>query len=60
MAMTLLIASDSQISIASITDKTELSRRTVDKVIATMKGKGIFTRDGAKNNATWVMNPTKK
>ena len=56
MAVIRLIASDSKISIASITAKTGLSRRTVDRVIAALKDKGIVTRDGAKNNATWLIN----
>lgn len=56
MAVIRLIASDSKISIASITAKTGLSRRTVDRVIAALKDKGIVTREGAKNNATWLIN----
>lgn len=56
MAVIRLIASDSKISIATITAKTGLSRRTVDRVIAALKDKGIITREGAKNNATWVIN----
>lgn len=56
MAVIRLIASDSKISIATITAKTGLSRRTVDRVIAALKDKGIITREGAKNNATWLIN----
>lgn len=56
MAVMRLISSDSKISIASITTKTGLSRRTVDRVIAALKDKGILTREGAKNNATRVIN----
>lgn len=52
MAVIRLITSDSKISIAAITAKTGLSRRTVDRVIATLKDKGILIREGAKNNAT--------
>lgn len=59
MAVIRLILSDSKISIASITDKTQLSRRTIDRVIAALKEKGILIREGAKNNATWVINPIK-
>ena len=55
MAVVRLIASDSKISIASITTKTGLSRRTVDRVIAALKEKGILSRDGAKNIATWIV-----
>lgn len=56
MTVIRLIASDSKISIASITAKTGLSRRTVDRVISALKDKGILTREGAKNNATWLIN----
>ena len=54
MAVIRLITTDPKISIASITAKTGLSRRTVDRIIATLKEKGLLTRQGAKNNATWV------
>ena len=50
-----LITTDPKISIASITNKTGLSRRTVDRIIVSLKEKGILIRDGAKNNATWVI-----
>ena len=56
VAVIRLIAFDSKISIASITAKTGLSRRTVDRGIAALKDKGIVTREGAKNNATWLIN----
>ena len=55
MAVIRLITTDPKISIASITAKTGLSRRTVDRIIASLKEKGLLTRQGAKNNATWVM-----
>ena len=45
-----LITTDPKISIASITNKTELSRRTVDRIIATLKEKNLLTRQGSKNN----------
>ncbi len=54
MAVISLITTDPKISIASITTKTGLSRRTVDRIIATLKEKSLLTRQGAKNNATWV------
>ena len=56
VAVIQLIMADSKISIASITTKTGLSRRTVDRVIATLKDKEILRREGAKNNATWIIN----
>ena len=55
VAVAKLITADPKISIASITAKTGLSRRTVDRIIATLKEKGLLTRQGAKNNATWVI-----
>ena len=54
MAVIRLITTDPKISIASITTKTGLSRRTVDRIISTLKEKGLLTRQGAKNNATWI------
>lgn len=60
MAVIRLIASDTKISIAFITTKTGLSRRTVDRIIAALKAKGILTRVGAKNNATWIISSLKK
>ena len=53
MAVVRLITADPKISIASITTKTGLSRRTIDRTLAILKEKGILTREGAKNNATW-------
>ena len=49
-----LITTDPKISIASITTKTGLSRRTVDRIIISLKEKSKLIREGAKNNATWV------
>ncbi len=48
-----LITTDPNISIAAITTKTGLSRRTIGRTIATLKEKGILTREGTKCNATW-------
>lgn len=55
MAVIRLIDKDPKISIASITAKTGLSRRTVDRTIAALKEKGLVARTGAKNNATWAI-----
>ena len=55
-----LITTDPKISIASITTKTGLSRRTVDRIISTLKEKGLLTRQGARNNATWKLNSFKQ
>ncbi len=60
IAVIRLIVSDSKISITSITTKTGLSRRTIDRVIAALKNKVILTKEDAKNNVTWVINSTKK
>ena len=43
MAVVRLITADTKISIANITTKTELSRRTTDLTISTLKGKGLLT-----------------
>lgn len=56
MAVIRLIDKDPKLSIASITAKTGLSRRTIDRTIAALKEKGIVARTGAKNNATWIIN----
>jgi len=55
MAIIKIIISDPQISIASLTTKTGLSRRTIDRTIATLKEKGLLTREGAKNDVTWIV-----
>ena len=59
MAVVRLIKEDPKISIASMTTKTGLSRRTIDRIITTLKDKGLLTRQGAKNNATWKLNSFK-
>ncbi len=59
MAVIQLIITDPKISIEAITAKTGLSRRTIDRTIAVLKGKGLLTREGAKNNATWKITTIK-
>ncbi|MCI9043349.1 MAG: HTH domain-containing protein [Muribaculaceae bacterium] len=44
------------ISIAAIATQTGLSKRIVDRAIASLKEKAILSRIEAKNNATWVIN----
>ena len=56
MAVIKTIQDSPQISIAAIATKTKLSKRTVDRVIASLKEKAILSRIGAKNNATWIIN----
>lgn len=58
MGVVKLIINNPKISIANITAKTGLSRRTIDRVIASLKERAILYRIGAKNNATWVINNT--
>ena len=51
MAVIKMIQENPQISIAAIATKTGLSKRTVDRAIASLKEKAILSRIGAKNNA---------
>ncbi|MCI9054351.1 MAG: HTH domain-containing protein [Muribaculaceae bacterium] len=60
MAVIRLIMNDPQISIANIATKTGLSKRTVDRTIASLKDKAILSRIGAKNKATWILNNTQR
>lgn len=55
MAVTRTIQENPQISIAAIAIKTGLSKRTVDRAIASLKEKAILSRIGAKNNAIWII-----
>jgi len=56
MAVVRMVQENPQISIAAIATKTGLSKRTVDRAIASLKEKAILSRIGAKNNATWIIN----
>jgi len=58
MSVIKTIQENSQSSIAAIATKTGLSKRTVDRAIASLKEKAILSRIGAKNNATWIINST--
>lgn len=51
-----IIKEDSGISIPGISKKSGLSRRTVDRIIASLKAKNILEREGAKNNSRWKIN----
>ncbi len=55
MAVVRQIQDNPNISIAAIAANTRLSRSTIDRIIRTLKEKGLLTRTGAKNNATWVV-----
>jgi predicted HTH transcriptional regulator len=56
MAVVRMVQENPQITIAAIATKTGLSKRTVDRAIASLKEKAILSRIGAKNNATWIIN----
>ena len=56
MALIRQIQDNPNISITDIAANTRLSKSTIDRVIRTLKEKGLLTRIGAKNNATWLIN----
>lgn len=55
MAVIRQVQGNPNISITAIAANTRLSKSTVDRVIRMLKEKGLLTRIGAKNNATWVI-----
>ena len=56
MAVIQQIQDNPNISISDIAANTRLSKSTIDRVIRALKEKGLLTRIGAKNNATWMIN----
>lgn len=56
MAVIRQIQDNPNISITVIAANTRLSKSTIDRVIRALKEKGLLTRIGAKNNATWLIN----
>lgn len=56
MAVIRQIQDNSHISITVIAANTRLSKSTIDRIIRALKEKGLLTRTGAKNNATWLIN----
>lgn len=56
MAVIRQIQNNPNISITDIAANTRLSKSTIDRVIRALKEKGLLTRTGAKNNATWLIN----
>lgn len=56
MAVIRQIQDNPNISIAVIAANTHLSKSTIDRIIRALKEKGLLTRTGAKNNATWIIN----
>ncbi len=59
MAIIKMIQENAHISISTIASMTGLSKRTVDRTIASLKEKAVLSRLGAKNNTTWVINKSK-
>ncbi len=56
MAVIRQIQDNPSISITDIAANTRFSKSTIDRVIRALKEKGLLTRIGAKNNATWLIN----
>ena len=56
MAVIRQIQDNPNISITDIAANTRLSKSTIDRIIRALKEKGLLTRTGAKNNATWLIN----
>lgn len=56
MAVIRQIQYNPNLSITAIAANTRLSKSTIDRIIRALKGKGLLTRIGAKNNATWLIN----
>lgn len=56
MAVIRQIQDNPNLSITAIAANTRLSKSTIDRLIRALKEKGLLTRTGAKNNATWLIN----
>ena len=56
MAVIQQVQSNPNISITAIAANTRLSKSTIDRIIRNLKKKGLLSRVGAKNNATWIIN----
>lgn len=56
MAVIRQIQDNPHISITVIAANTRLSKSTIDRIIRALKEKGLLTRIGAKNNASWLIN----
>ena len=56
MAVIRQIQDNPNLSITAIAANTRLSKSTIDRIIRVLKEKGLLTRIGAKNNATWLIN----
>lgn len=53
-----LIMGNSSISVTELADKTNLSARTVDRIIKSLKEKGILSRTGSTKHVKWQINLT--
>lgn len=53
-----LIMGNRSISVTELADKTNLSARTVDRIIKSLKEKGILSRTGSTKHVKWQINLT--
>ena len=56
MAVIKLIAENNRISLKELASSPGMSKGIVDRIIKSLKEKGILQRLGAKNNSTWKIN----
>ena len=56
MAVIRQVENNPKISITDIAANTMLSKSTIDRIIRSLKEKGLLTRTGAKNNSTLIIN----
>lgn len=57
-AVLTLIKGNTSISVAELADKTGLSTRTIDRIIKSLKDKGILFRTGSTKQVKWQINQT--
>lgn len=50
-----LMSTNNHISIDTLVDQTQLSRRTIDRIIKSLKDKGVLERKGVKNLPEWIV-----
>ena len=50
-----LISDDNKISLKELANKIEVPGRTLDRIITSMKGKGIIQRVGSARSGHWVI-----
>lgn len=51
-----LIIADTSISIPEIAEKTSISKRTINRIIKSLKDKGILARIGSTKQVKWQIN----